>query len=337
MNDTNIQWHPGFVAAMNLELREDRKNLTFCKEYNLNTKPLSIDLLIIQKNAAVTVSNEIGKIFRGHNIMEYKSPGDSLDIDVYYKTMAYAALYKSGGKTADSIPADNITISLVREDKPRKLFQDFMEQGCSVINPYAGIYYIERVTPFPTQVIVSQELDSTAHGWLCALSRNIKEPVAQRVLELTKNLTESGERNFADSVLTVMLKANKQMLYKWKGAENMFEILMEIMEPQIEAMLKEEREKAIAIGEQTGEQRGIRIGEQTGEQRGIRIGEQNGIRIGERIGILATINSLRNFGHSDADIKPEIMKNYRLSSAEADGYLSEAAEAELEPPKHPLQ
>ncbi len=236
-------------------------------------------------------------------------------------------LYKSGGETADSIPADEITISLVREARPRKLFRHFMEQGCSMINPYAGIYYIEGAVPFSTQVIVTQELDSAAHGWLCALSRNIKEPVAQRVLELTKNLTESGERNFADSVLTVMLKANKQMFHKWKGAGNMFEILMEIMEPQIETMLKEEREKAITIGEQ----KGIRIG----EQKGIRIGEQKGIRIGERTGILATINSLRNFGHSDADIKPEIMKNYHLSSAEADGYLSEADEAGL--PKPPLQ
>ncbi len=311
MNDTNIQWHPGFVAAMNLELREDRENLTFHKEYNLNTKPLSIDLLIIQKNASATVSNEIGKIFRRHNIMEYKSPGDSLDIDVYYKTMAYAALYKSGGEAVDSILANDVTISLIRENKPRKLFRHFMEQGCSVINPYAGIYYIEGAVPFSTQVIVTQELDSAAHGWLCALSRNIKEPVAQRVLELTKNLTEPGERNFADSVLTVMLKANKQMFHMWKGAGNMFEILMELMEPQIETMLKEEREKAITIG------------------------EQKGIRIGERTGILATINSLRNFGHSDADIKPEIMKNYHLSSSEADNYLSRVTVSES--PKQQLQ
>ncbi len=325
MNDTNIQWHPGFVAAMNLELREDRENLTFCKEYNLNTKPLSIDLLIIQKDAAATVSNEIGKIFRGHNIMEYKSPGDSLDIDVYYKTMAYAALYKSGGETVDSIPADEITISLVREAKPRKLFQHFRAQNCSIVNAYAGIYYIEGAIPFPAQVIVTQELDSSAHGWLCALSRNIKEPVAQRLLELTKNLTESGERNFADSVLTVMLKANKQMLYKWKGAENMFEILMEIMEPQIEAMLKEEREKAIAIGEQAGirigEQNGIRIGEQNGEQRGLYTGKIQG-----------TIDTLRDFGLSESDVKSRIMEKYHLSPLEADNYLSE-----ITTPKIPFQ
>ena len=29
MNDTKVQWHSGFVAAMDLELKEDRKNLIF--------------------------------------------------------------------------------------------------------------------------------------------------------------------------------------------------------------------------------------------------------------------------------------------------------------------
>ena len=40
MSDTKIQWHPGFVSAMELELREYRKYLDFKKEYNLNKKPL---------------------------------------------------------------------------------------------------------------------------------------------------------------------------------------------------------------------------------------------------------------------------------------------------------
>lgn len=70
MEDTKIQWHPGFVAAMNLEFKENRDDLIFEKEYNLNTKPLETDLLIIKKNPAARLVNEIGKFFRGHNIME---------------------------------------------------------------------------------------------------------------------------------------------------------------------------------------------------------------------------------------------------------------------------
>ena len=78
MSDTKIQWHPGFVSAMNLELCENRTDLIYEKEYNLNTKPLEIDLLVIKKDRKVQIINEIGKLFRGHNIMEYKSPKDEV-------------------------------------------------------------------------------------------------------------------------------------------------------------------------------------------------------------------------------------------------------------------
>ena len=55
MKNTVIQWHPGFVAAMNLELADNREFFIFEKEYNLNTKPLEIDLLIIKKEEFVSV------------------------------------------------------------------------------------------------------------------------------------------------------------------------------------------------------------------------------------------------------------------------------------------
>ena len=55
MGDTKIQWHPGFVAAMNLELREYRDSLVFEKEYNLNTKPLEIDFLVQAGNSLLPI------------------------------------------------------------------------------------------------------------------------------------------------------------------------------------------------------------------------------------------------------------------------------------------
>ena len=111
MSDTKIQWHPGFVSAMDLELRENRTDLVYEREYNLNTKPLEIDLLVIKKDKNVQMINEIGKLFRGHNIMEYKSPEDGLNIDTFYKSGAYASLYKSYGETVDKRTADGITVS----------------------------------------------------------------------------------------------------------------------------------------------------------------------------------------------------------------------------------
>ena len=62
MSGTKIQWHPGFVAAIDLEFKENRDDLIYEKEYNLSTKPLEIDLLVIKKEPDVQVSNEIGKL-----------------------------------------------------------------------------------------------------------------------------------------------------------------------------------------------------------------------------------------------------------------------------------
>ena len=114
MEDTKIQWHPGFVAAMSMEFKEDREKLDFESEHNLNTRPLEIDLLVIKKEPYAEIHNEIGKIFRGHNIMEYKSPKDSLNINTFYKVIGYACLYKSYEETVNEINAEDLTISLVR-------------------------------------------------------------------------------------------------------------------------------------------------------------------------------------------------------------------------------
>ncbi len=103
MGDKKIQWHPGFIVAMDMEFKKDREKPDFESEHNLNTKPLEIDLLVIKKEPYAEMQNEIGKIFRTHNIMEYKSPEDSLDIDTFYKVTGYACLYKSYGKTVNQI------------------------------------------------------------------------------------------------------------------------------------------------------------------------------------------------------------------------------------------
>lgn len=289
MNDLKIQWHPGFVAAMDLELRESRDDLWFEKEYNLNTKPLEIDLLIIKKNRDAHIDNEIGRIFRGHNIMEYKSPEDHLDIDTFYKATAYACLYKSSGKTVDAIKADDVTVSLVREVKPEGLFQYFAEHRYLVTNPYYGIYYIAGDVLFPTQIVVTKELEWASHIWLGALSDKLDKQNVVELLENMNQLSGKTDKELADSVLQVSVGANKQVVEELIGDDSMYEALMEIMEPRLL-----EREKEY-----------LKKGEEKGLKRGIQ----------------GLVEILRDIGQSDAEIKSIIEKKYGLSSEEADEYL----------------
>ena len=168
MENTPIQWHPAFIAAVDLELSENRDSLRFNREYNLNVKPLEIDLLITQSHSGRPGSNEIGHIFRGHNIIEYKNPQDSLNIDTFFKVEGYACLYKSYGDTVDAIKEHDITITLIRNAKPVRLIQYFKENHYQVSLPYRGIYYVKGNIPFPAQIVVTKELNPKLHVWLRA-------------------------------------------------------------------------------------------------------------------------------------------------------------------------
>ena len=50
MGEEKIQWHPAFCSAVRLELSKDKNVLEYQNEYNLNSKPLQVDLLVIHKN-----------------------------------------------------------------------------------------------------------------------------------------------------------------------------------------------------------------------------------------------------------------------------------------------
>ena len=112
-NLKRLPWHAGFYASIQIELEEDAENLIFENEHQLSKKPLTMDVLIIKKLQEQEIKKKIGKIFKGHNIIEYKSPDDGLSIDDFYKVIAYAGLYKSDVECVDSIKAEDITITFV--------------------------------------------------------------------------------------------------------------------------------------------------------------------------------------------------------------------------------
>lgn len=317
MKDTKVQWHPGFVAAMNLELAKNRDDLIFVKEYNLNTKPLEVDLLVIKKDKSVATDNEIGAIFRGHNIVEYKSPQDHLDIDTFYKVGAYAGLYKSYGETVDSIKADDITVSLVRDAKPVELFRYFEKHEYTITTPYCGVYYIEGMVLFPTQIIVTKELERDAHIWLKVLSDRIGKQDMEELLKRISRLTEQGDRELADSVLQVSAQVNREVLEELKGDDNMSEALLEIFMPIIEPLIEARIEADIKTRVEAGIETQMLLVKETVAKEALREGKKEG----KKEGIQGTVDVLRDLGHGDIEIKQIIQKKYGLTDEELAEYI----------------
>ena len=118
----NIKHHSGFVSGLKVLLWDYREQIDIKDEQWLSTGGIRMDVLILKKDPKVEIAFDIGRIFKGHNIMEYKRPDDELNIDVFAKVMAYVNLYKSQGKYVDEISYNDVSATIYRHNYPRDVF-----------------------------------------------------------------------------------------------------------------------------------------------------------------------------------------------------------------------
>lgn len=230
--ENRTQWHPAFCDSMELELAENKKGLTYDREHNLSSEPLRIDLLIIKKDSNEVIKNEIGTFFLGHNIVEYKSPDDQVNIDTFYKVLSYACFYKSDTGAVDEILDTDITITLIREQKPEKLLGQLC-QKYKVTNKGKGIYHIAGML-FPMQIIVTKQLEESLHVWLKALTRSMDLAQAEKLLESYDRLCDDEERAKAKTVVNLVSDVNSSVFEQIvSGGKSMSEALKEMILPEL--------------------------------------------------------------------------------------------------------
>lgn len=243
-----IQWHPAFYCAIQLEFREDAEYLEFSEEFSLTEKPLAIDMVIVKKQEGIRVKNCLGHIFKRHNIIEYKSPDDHLDIDVFYKTVAYACLYKALPKHVNEIPVEELTITIVRDICPVKLLKELEKNGFKVEKRQPGIYYISG-NLFDTQIIAADQLNEDEQIWLRSLTKRLTPVQYKNIVKQSEQLSER-ESQLAEAVIQVMTKANVEKIENWEERVGMYwkDTLREIMADDIEEIKREAAEKAEVKG-----------------------------------------------------------------------------------------
>ena len=207
-----LQWHPAFVAAIKLELFNYREQLEFRHEYQLNAAPLQIDLLIIKKPKELIIDKNIARIFRSDNVVEYKSPGDYLSINDFWKVCAYAHLYAA---TTPGVDLSDLTLTFVESRHPRKLLDYLVNtRGYTAEEPSPGIYRIMG-DYFPIQIIESGKLSEDENLWLNSLREGLKKSSLDVILDEGKKL---GQEINIDAYLDVIFRANRKT---FKGVDKM--------------------------------------------------------------------------------------------------------------------
>ena len=248
-NVQKIQWHPAFVAATKIEFEDEREKLKFESEYQLSKKPMQIDLLILKKVENVSIYKNIGKIFRGNNVLEYKSPTDYMGVDDFYKVYGYACFYKADSEEVNSIAIDDITISLVSKKYPRKVIEHLTkERGYKIRKEEEGIYYVEGDI-FPIQILVTNRLSKEKNLWLSSLTDQLEN---DKIHDLMSVYLHNRKNPLYRSVMKTVTDANQKKFKEVLGVRSADEILFDIAiqkaSPEMKARVfaqvsEEDREK----------------------------------------------------------------------------------------------
>ena len=278
MSNEKIQWHPAFVAALKLELKEYADVLEITEEYQLTEKPLQIDVVLIKKNRDIVIEKNIARIFHRHNIVEYKSPDDYLSIDDYYKVKAYTYLYKTLAEHVDEIKVKDLTITLTSVTYPVKLIKHLeAEQGIKLVKKYDGIYYCQNAD-IPMQILVIKEMSADDSSYLTLLQKQLKkkDKLQRFITEYMKN----NKNSLYDLLLDVIAKANSDTLLEVFGMA--YGELSEYGEKLLEDVAhklnwdskwgKKFREEGWVKGKEEGIEEGIEQGIEKGIEKGIEEG-----------------------------------------------------------------
>ena len=260
LDTSRIQWHTGFVHAMRLYLKDYEDDIEFNEEFQLTRKPLSIDLTVVKKPDDLVINNNIGRFFRKHNILEYKSPKDELNLETFYKVQAYALLYMISPANCDTYGApvceNDITISIVRAAYPRELMKNLKKLGYTIHEDIRNIYHIGGAQ-FPMQLVITKSSSDSEKSdraekdiiWLNALTADITEDTYNDFLN-NVNLLDGKHSMFAESIFAIVSDANEKKIETWKEAHSMMnDAMRRIMAKE----LKESKDEGLAEGRSEGQ------------------------------------------------------------------------------------
>ena len=268
-NGNLIQWHMAFGAAFQIELMDDAENLEFIMEYQLARKPMSVDLMVIKKDAEMDVSKNIGHIFKKHNLVQYKSPEDYLSVRAFYKTYGYACFYLSDA--ADAILPEEVTLTYVCNRYPRRLFYYLEKRRGMKIRKYdEGIYYVEG-DQFAIQILITRELSKEENYWLHSLRNDLR--AGGEIKEFIEKYDRNRSSGLHQAVADAVLRANWREVEKEK---RMCDALRELFKDDFE----EARRKGTETGLREGRCEGLREGLREGRREGLREGRREGLQEG---------------------------------------------------------
>ena len=200
--------------------------------------------MIIKKSPEEKLNDIIGKFFRLINIIEYKSPDDSLTIDDFFKVQAYGLLYKVIDHKVDEIPITDITITLIRHTYPREMIKALKKYNFAVTEIKSGVYIIETGNFIPVQLMVTSQMSKEDFEALPLLSKSVSKDDLKNFIEKIADSKDSNIIENARAFLRICLEVNKNAAEEIKKEKaEMKDVIREVFGDWFE----EDKEQAVKI------------------------------------------------------------------------------------------
>ena len=248
------RWHAGFEALLRIEIHEYGSRVHLKTEEVLGEEPPRADYVVLIEDEETVFDKSIFKIFRKHNICEYKNPRDSLRESTLRKICGYANLYIGIAEHEGDIPSDQVTISIFRAVKNPRLFRELEKAGKLKKDETPGIYNVVGFTDLPFQIVITSELEGDEYAAYRALTNKADEEDIERVIKEGGKAKDDTVREHYRVLLKLLLEKNPEALETIRRENDMEDVLMEIVKDKVEERVNNAVSDAVSNAEAAKEQ-----------------------------------------------------------------------------------
>ena len=183
---------------------------------------------------------EVFRIFRQKNVIEFKGPGDRITRETIRKVIGYVNFYIGTAKPEESVKSDNVTASIFTSDGNDKLFDELETEGILEKTNNPKIFRVKGMTDIPFQIVVSGELQGKEYAAYRVLRNKVDEKDVEFLLDRIRNTEDPDSRERLRRILNLVeLKNAGTVAEKIKEDDDMRDVFMEILKPQIDERIKQ--------------------------------------------------------------------------------------------------
>lgn len=244
MGEIREQWHIPFYCSYEIDFRRFKNILQIDTGYILEQSS-EIDILTVKKKKDAKIDNGIGLLYREHNIIEYKSPDNRIDMSAWLQVMGYAFLYM---RLENIKSIKDILVSLMGYNYPRKLIKELEALGYTMKHVEKGILFLENPQNIDIQIVIIREIEDEKYPWMSLIKKRISEERINGICNQL-NYIESDEilnakaREVTDLVIRrLIINGQREEMIKMNETKNLFKAEFEAKDREIEAW-KEQAKK----------------------------------------------------------------------------------------------